>query len=76
MSGSQVQFRRNTAANLATFTGALGEAVIDTTNWCWRVHDGVTVGGYPQASQAYVLAQIGALTAGLSQNLTLPRRCI
>jgi hypothetical protein len=38
--------------------------------------DGVTNGGKPVAMIADVTTAIAALTAGLSQNLTLPRRCI
>ena len=43
---TQVQYRRGSGAQVAAFTGALGEMVVDTTNWVLNVCDGVTVGGY------------------------------
>ena len=41
----QVKFRRGTATQHLSFTGANGEITVDTTNQTLRVHDGVTVGG-------------------------------
>lgn len=41
----QVKFRRGTATQHNSFTGANGEITVDTTNKTIRVHDGVTVGG-------------------------------
>lgn len=41
----QIQFRRGTAAEHETFTGAVGEITVDTTNKTLRVHDGATIGG-------------------------------
>ena len=43
---TQVQYRRGSGAQVAAFTGALGEMVVDTTNWVLNVGDGVTVGGF------------------------------
>jgi hypothetical protein len=43
---TQVQYRRGSGAQVAAFTGALGEMVVDTTNWVLNVADGVTVGGF------------------------------
>lgn len=43
------KWRRGTAAQVAAFTGAAGEVVIDTTNNTLVVQDGVTVGGFPVA---------------------------
>ena len=40
-----VQFRRGTAAQNNSFTGAAGEISINTTNNAIRVHDGSTAGG-------------------------------
>lgn len=40
-----VQFRRGTAAQNNSFTGAAGELSINTTNNAIRVHDGSTAGG-------------------------------
>lgn len=45
---TQVQYRRGSNTQVAAFTGALGELVIDTTNKIVVVNDGVTVGGFPQ----------------------------
>jgi hypothetical protein len=42
---TQVQFRRGTATQNDSFTGALGEITVDTDNKNLRVHDGVTPGG-------------------------------
>lgn len=41
----QIQIRRGTAAQHSSFTGAIGEVTMDTTNNSLRVHDGVTPGG-------------------------------
>ena len=45
----QVQIRRGTTAEHATFTGAVGEITIDTTKDTLVVHDGSLAGGYPLA---------------------------
>lgn len=42
---TQIQRRRGTAVEHNTFTGAVGELTVDTTNNTVRVHDGVTAGG-------------------------------
>lgn len=42
----EVKFRRGTAAEHSTFTGANGEVTFDTTRNTLVAHDGVTVGGY------------------------------
>ncbi|HZZ63828.1 MAG TPA: hypothetical protein VFE63_22135 [Roseiarcus sp.] len=42
----QLQFRRGTAAQVAAFTGAQGEIVVDTTNNRLAVNDGSTAGGW------------------------------
>ena len=41
-----VQFRRGTAAQNNSFTGAAGEISVNTTNNSIRVHDGSTAGGH------------------------------
>jgi hypothetical protein len=41
----QIQYRRGTAVQHSSFTGANGEITVDTTNKTLRVHDGATVGG-------------------------------
>ncbi len=50
----QIQIRRGTAAEHATFTGAIGEITMDTTNNTIRVHDGTTVGGTPLAKMSEI----------------------
>ena len=44
---TQVQFRRGTSAETATFTGAVGEVTVDTTKNTCVVHDAAQIGGYP-----------------------------
>src|SRR2546426_1430049 len=44
----QVQLRRGTTAQHASFTGAQGEITYDTDRKTLVVHDGVTLGGRPQ----------------------------
>lgn len=48
---TQVQFRRGTTAETNLFTGAAGEVTVDTTKDVCVVHDGATVGGFPQMRQ-------------------------
>ncbi len=51
----QVKHRRDTAANIAGFTPAQGELIVDTTNNRVIVGDGTTVGGWAAAK----LSEIG-----------------
>ena len=46
---TQVQLRRGTSSQVAAFTGAAGEVVVDTTNNRAVVHDGATAGGFALA---------------------------
>jgi Major tropism determinant N-terminal domain len=50
----QVQYRRGTSTQVASFTGAAGEMVVDTTNNRVVVQDGATAGGWPAARLAEV----------------------
>lgn len=60
---TQIQRRRGTSVEHASFTGAVGELTVDTTNNTVRVHDGATSGGHrlaklteiPTADPAYGL---------------------
>jgi len=61
----QLQLRRDTAANVAGFTPAQGECVVDTTNNRICIGDGSTAGGWPAAKLAEV-PQIGATTNTLA----------
>jgi hypothetical protein len=58
----QIQLRRGTASESDSFTGAIGEVTVDTTNKTLRVHDGATVGGY----------KVVTLTGGLVPATQLP----
>ncbi|MCW2275039.1 hypothetical protein GJ654_09935 [Rhodoblastus acidophilus] len=51
----QLKRRRDTAANVAAFTGAQGELIVDTTNNRLTVHDGATPGGWPVAKLSEVI---------------------
>lgn len=44
---TQVQFRRGTTFETASFVGAVGEVTVDTSKQVVVVHNGVTPGGYP-----------------------------
>jgi len=59
---TQVQYRRGSSAQVAAFTGAVGEMVVDTTNYILNVCDGVTVGGFNM---------VGVTTAQTLTNKTL-----
>lgn len=50
----QIQIRRGTAAENNSFTGAIGEITMDTTNKTLRIHDGETTGGIALAKQSEV----------------------
>jgi hypothetical protein len=62
----QVKFRRGSAGQHTSFTGANGEITVDTTNKTLRVHDGVTVGGVRIAK----FNEIGAASANLQSVTT------
>jgi hypothetical protein len=62
----QVKFRRGSAGQHGSFTGANGEITVDTTNKTLRVHDGVTVGGVRLAK----FNEIGASSANLQSVTT------
>jgi hypothetical protein len=46
---TQLQIRRGTASQIAAFTGAEGEVVVNTTNDSIHVNDGSTAGGFELA---------------------------
>lgn len=56
----QVQLRRGTAAQTASFTGAVGEVTVDTDDKRAVVHDGSTAGGFGMAKESE-LQGLGAL---------------
>jgi hypothetical protein len=51
----QLQLRSGTASQVAAFTGASAECVVDTTNNRIVVNDGSTVGGWPAAKLVEVI---------------------
>jgi hypothetical protein len=55
MAGTQVQFRRGTTAEHASFTGAVGEVTVDTTKDTLVVHDGSLAGGHPLAKANQII---------------------
>jgi hypothetical protein len=62
----QLQLRRGAATQVAAFTGAQGELVVDTTNNRLVVQDGATAGGFPAAKlneTQFQTAEIGVGTA-------------
>jgi hypothetical protein len=63
----QVQYRRGTASQVASFTGAQGELVVDTTNNRVVVQDGATAGGFPAAK----LSDTGLVAATHGSNVQL-----
>ena len=73
------KLRRGTTTQMAAFTGAAGEATIDTTKNTVVVHDGSTAGGFPLAKTSDLTSFItasGSITgtaAGLSANLPMTK---
>ena len=63
----QVQFRRGTQSQMASFTGAAGETNVDTTNNRVVVQDGTTAGGWPAAR----LSEIGGGFLNKFRNATM-----
>ncbi len=51
----QVKRRRDSAANVAAYTGAQGELIVDTTNDRVTIHDGATAGGFAAARLSEVI---------------------
>lgn len=51
----QLQLRRGTAAQVQSFTGAQGEAVVDTSNNQLVIQDGATAGGFAAAKLSEVI---------------------
>jgi hypothetical protein len=62
---TQVQFRRGTTAQNNSFTGAIGEISVNTSNNTIRVHDGATAGGFELAKRG----NVSTLTSGTSAEL-------
>lgn len=56
-----LKFRRGNTAAANAFIGQEGELFVDTTKDTLVVHDGVTAGGVPLATESYVTTQISNL---------------
>lgn len=62
----EVKFRRGSATDHATFTGANGEVTFDTTNKTLVAHDGVTAGGFRLAKYSEInTANLQAVTTSI-----------
>ena len=46
MSHTQVQWARGTTAQVGSYTGPVGELVLNTDDWSLQAQDGVTAGGW------------------------------
>ncbi len=67
----QVKSRRESASFLATFVGAQGELLVDTTNSRLQVHDGATPGGFPAAKLSEVSPLSPLMQAAVGANGSL-----
>jgi hypothetical protein len=64
----QLQLRSGNATQVAAFTGAAAEVVVDTTNHRLVLQDGSTVGGFPAAKLAEV-ASLGVTAHAVSATI-------
>ena len=67
---TQIQFRRGTSVQHASFTGATAEITVNTTNKSAHVHDGTTQGGF-ELARADLTNTSGVSLAGLTTVSTL-----
>lgn len=70
VSGVQHQMRRGTTSQIATFKGAAGETVFDTSFFRVIGQDGSKLGGYPH-NMANVQTVIGGTAAQINNNATV-----
>ena len=61
---ARVKLRRGTAVQHQTFTGAVAEITVDTTNNSIRVHDGSTAGGHQLLKTTLANIADGAIING------------
>jgi hypothetical protein len=64
---TQIQWRRGTTAQTASFTGAVGEATVDTSKNTFVIHDGTTAGGFPLARESALSANASQIQASFNQ---------
>jgi hypothetical protein len=72
----QLQLRRGTSSQVAAFTGAQGETVMDTTNNRLVLNDGVTVGGNPAAKLSEVITNSRTAVADAAYTVLATDRMI
>jgi major tropism determinant Mtd-like protein len=72
----QLQLRRGTGSQVASFTGAQGEVVFDTTNDRIVANDGVTVGGNPAAKLAEVITNTRSAVSDASYTVLATDRTV
>ncbi len=72
----QLQLRRGTSAQVAAFTGAQGETVMDTTNNRLVVNDGTTAGGWPAAKLAEVITNARTAVVDVAYTALMTDRLI
>jgi hypothetical protein len=68
----QLQLRSGTAAQVAAFTGASAECVVDTTNNRIVVSDGSTVGGFPASKLSETLTNTYAAVSDTAYAVPTP----
>ena len=64
----QVQLRRGSHSQHSTFTGAVGEPTIDTTNVVIVIHDGVTAGGHSMVGEKSVQDIVNKRTIAIGKS--------
>jgi hypothetical protein len=72
----QLQLRRGTGSQVASFTGAQGEVVFDTTNNRIVASDGVTLGGNPAAKLAEVITNTRTAVSDASYTVLATDRTV
>lgn len=72
----QLQLRRGTATQVAAFTGAQGECVMDTTNNRLVINDGTTAGGWPAAKLGEVITNARTTLSDVSYTVAASDRMV
>lgn len=63
-----LRFKRGDTSTASTFIGAEGELYVDTDKDTLVIHDGITAGGFPLATETFVLDEISNIDALPSQS--------
>ena len=72
----QLQLRRGTASQVASFTGAQGEVAVDTTDNRIVVQDGATAGGFAAAKLGEVITNTRTAVADAAYSALATDRMI